>query len=79
MLMAFLLVVVVDNNVVSDDSMFFRDIYQCNKFSRAIEQQETLASGRNYYRQEKVTAYCIPKIVNKGNVFYDQRRTDNFN
>ena len=32
MLMAFLLVVVVDGEIVTTDEMLFKDIYRCNRF-----------------------------------------------
>ena len=41
--MAFLLVVVVNDEVISDDRMLFRDVYRCNKFARAIEKGKTVA------------------------------------
>ena len=34
--MVFLLVVVVEGEVVSDNGMLFRDVYRCNVFASAI-------------------------------------------
>tara|TARA_X000001388_G_C2181443_1_gene103769 strand:- start:318 stop:527 length:210 start_codon:yes stop_codon:yes gene_type:complete len=69
--MAFLLVVVVNNEVISDDKMLFKNIYRCNLFAKAIEQGKTSAYNRPSYRQQNITAYCIPKRVSENEVFYD--------
>ena len=66
MLMAFLLVVVVDNEIVSDNRMLFRSIYSCNIYASAIEQGKWSPTDRPYYRQQNVTSYCVPKMVPKG-------------
>ena len=63
MLMAFLLVVVVEGENVSDNRMLFKDIYRCNIFATAIEQGKWSPNNRTYYRQQNVTAYCVPKMV----------------
>ena len=63
MLMAFLLVVVVEGENVSDNRMLFKDIYRCNIFATAIEQGKWSPNDRPYYRQQNVTAYCVPKMV----------------
>ena len=69
--MAFLLVVVVNNEVISDDKMLFKNIYRCNLFAKAIEQGKTSGYNRPSYRQQNITAYCIPKRVSENEVFYD--------
>ncbi len=63
MLMAFLLVVVVEGETVSDNRMLFKDIYWCNIFATAVEQGKWSPNDRTYYRQQNVTAYCLPKMV----------------
>lgn len=69
--MAFLLVVIVDNNVVSDNKMLFRDIYRCNTFATAIESGKTRFRDKRYHPQQKITCYCVPRRVQKTEVFYD--------
>jgi len=71
LVLAFVLVVIVDKNVVSDNKMLFKSIYRCNIFSRAIEQGKTNAYDRPSYSQQNITAYCIPKRVSENEVFYD--------
>ncbi len=71
MLMVFLLVVVVDGEVVSDNEMLFRDVYRCNVFASAIEQGKWSPNDRPYYRQKNVTAYCVPKRVSKNQPLYE--------
>ena len=61
--MAFLLVVVVEGENVSDNRMLFKDIYRCNIFATAIEQGKWSTNDRTNYRQQNVTAYCVPKMV----------------
>jgi len=67
MIIAFLLVVVVGGETVSDDRMLFSSIYRCNEFAHAIE-QGTSSSGqiRRYRTQQNVSAYCIPRMVREG-------------
>ena len=43
--------------------MLFKDIYRCNIFATAIEQGKWSPNDRTYYRQQNVTAYCVPKMV----------------
>ena len=74
MILAFLLVVVVNSEIVSDDNMLFRDVYRCNFFAWAIESGRWHPESRFYkYRryQEGVTAYCIPRRVRDNVKFYD--------
>jgi hypothetical protein len=70
-LMAFLLVVVVNNEVISDDRMLFRDVYRCNKFARAIEKGKTRPDEYIYYSQKNISAYCIPRMVAPDTTLYD--------
>ena len=44
--MAFLLVVIVSGEVVSDDRMLFKSIYRCNEFAAAIEERLERGSSR---------------------------------
>lgn len=48
MVMAFLLVVIVDGATVSTPDMLFKNIYECNKFSLAIESGEPGPNQRPY-------------------------------
>jgi len=61
--MAFLLVVVVNKEVISDDTMLFEDVYRCNQFARAIEKGKIRRDENIYYNQKNLSAYCIPKMV----------------
>ena len=72
--LAFLLVVLVDSNktVESDPFMFFRDIYRCNQFAYAISSGQWSPKHRPYWRNHKITAYCVPRRVPEENTkFYD--------
>ena len=64
MVLAFALVVIVSNEVVSDERMLFRDVLRCNYFARQLE-------SKPEYERIKVTAYCIPRLVNETLIFYD--------
>lgn len=65
--MAFLLVVIVKGETVSDDRMLFSSIYRCNEFAIAIEEGRTSSRHIKKYRtQQNVSAYCIPKMVQRG-------------
>ena len=66
MILSFLLVVLVNNEVVSTDEMLFRDIERCVYFADAIEK-----SGYKNYRRKYVTAYCIPKMSTEEDIYYD--------
>jgi hypothetical protein len=63
--MAFLLVVVVNGEIVSDDRMLFKNVYRCNEFALAIEEGRMGPRNRRYSRNKNVTAYCIPRMINK--------------
>ena len=69
--MAFLLVVVVSGEIVSDDRMLFRDVFRCNVFSWANESGATGLRARRFRAQENVTAYCIPKMVNRNTELFE--------
>ena len=71
LILAFLLVVVVDNEVVSDEKMLFKNVYRCNLFADAIETGKTRYRDRRFNPQQKVTAYCIPRRVENTETFYD--------
>jgi len=62
--MAFLLVVIVSGETVSDDRMLFRSVYRCNEFALAIEEGRMGPRNKRYKRNQNVTAYCIPRMVN---------------
>jgi len=63
MIMAFLLVVVIDGEVVTTDDMLFRSIYTCNKYANAVERGESASDRQPYVWQENISAYCIPKMA----------------
>ena len=72
MIIAFLLVVVVNGETVSDDRMLFESIYRCNEFAIAIEEGRASSSQIKRYRmQENVSAYCIPKMVPRGTELFE--------
>ena len=71
MLMVFLLVVVVEGEVVSDNGMLFKDVYRCNVFASAIEQGNWSPNDTPYYRQKNVTAYCVPIRVSTKQFIYE--------
>lgn len=70
MLMAFLLVVIVDGTTVSTPDMLFENIYECNKFARAIERGELGPNQRPYKWQENISAYCVPKMIKKNTFLF---------
>jgi len=64
--LAFLLVVVVNGETVSDNRMLFQSIYRCNEFAIAIEEGRSSSENIKKYRiQKNVSAYCIPKMVSQ--------------
>ena len=74
MIFAFLLVVLVNEEVVSDDRMLFRSGYRCNFFAHLVETGRHKPKGneRIYNEQSNISAYCIPKMVSRRNTtFYD--------
>ena len=71
MLMAFLLVVVVDGEIVTTDEMLFKDIYRCNRFANAVERGESASDRQPYKWQENISAYCLPKMVDKDTELFE--------
>lgn len=71
MVLAFLLVVVVSGETVSDDRMLFRNIYRCNQFALAIEQGKIGPRNRRYITQQNVTAYCVPRMVPENTLLFE--------
>ena len=72
LVIAFLLVVIVDGEVVSDDRMLFRSVYRCNEFSAAIEGGR-ISPGRitRFKIQKNVSSYCVPKMVSKNTELFE--------
>ena len=66
MLHAFLLFVFVEGKLVSND-MYFYDIERCNFFASRISREY---GSRGYYRSSKITAYCLPKLVDSNTNIY---------
>jgi len=71
MILAFLLVVTVAGEKVSDDSMLFKNIYRCNAFATAIENGKKSPNDSRRNRQQNIIAYCVPKMVNEDSKFWD--------
>ena len=72
MIIAFLLVVIVSEETVSDDRMLFESIYSCNEFAIAIEEGRGSSENIKRYRMQKnVSAYCIPKMVPRGTELFE--------
>tara|TARA_R110000850_G_scaffold119381_1_gene236673 strand:+ start:385 stop:600 length:216 start_codon:yes stop_codon:yes gene_type:complete len=71
MLMAFLLVVVVDGEIVTTDEMLFKDIYRCNRFANAVERGESASDRQPYKWQENISAYCLPRMVSKDTELFE--------
>ena len=72
MIIAFLLVVIVSEETVSDDRMLFESIYRCNEFAIAIEEGRGSSKNIKRYRMQKnVSAYCIPKMVPRGTELFE--------
>ena len=65
MIIAFLLVVIVNGETVSDDRMLFKSIYRCNEFALAVEEGRMESSNKRFTKNRDVTAYCIPRMVNE--------------
>tara|TARA_R100000655_G_scaffold52422_1_gene90239 strand:- start:474 stop:788 length:315 start_codon:yes stop_codon:yes gene_type:complete len=71
MIMAFLLVVVVDNAPLNE-RFFFRMVDRCNFFAHMIESgQYKMVQNNRMSSQENVTAYCIPKYAPPNTKFWD--------
>jgi len=65
MIMAFLLIVMVDGELVSTNDMLFENVYRCNQFAKAIERGELGPDKQQYVWQENISAYCLPKTARK--------------
>jgi hypothetical protein len=71
MIMAFLLVVVVDNAPIQE-RFFFRTIDRCNFFAHMIESgQYKMVQNNRISSQQNVTAYCVPKYAKPNTKFWD--------
>jgi len=71
MILAFLLVVTVAGEKVSDESMLFKNVYRCNSFARAIENGKRSPHDSRRNKQQDITAYCVPKMVSEASKFWD--------
>jgi hypothetical protein len=71
MILAFLLVVTVAGEKVSEDSMLFKNIYRCNAFAIAIESGKKSPHDSRRNPQQNIIAYCMPKMVNTNSDFWD--------
>jgi len=71
MILAFLLVVMINGDIVSDDNMIFKNIYRCNAFATAIESGRKSQQDKRRYPQQNITAYCLPKMVDENSKFWD--------
>ena len=73
MILAFMLVAIVDGNVVSDEDMLFRSIYRCNQFAHALETGALSPRHSSYWvwRHKNIKSYCVPKLVEEDSTFYD--------
>ena len=71
MILAFLLVVTVAGEKVSEDSMLFKNIYRCNAFAIAIESGKKSPNDSRRNPQQNIIAYCMPKMVNIDSDFWD--------
>lgn len=70
MTIAFLLVVMVNGEVVTDDQMLFESIYRCNEFSAAVEEGRLSKNNKKFKTNKNVTAYCVPKLVTKDTLLF---------
>lgn len=68
MILSFLLVVLVNNEVVSTDDMLFRSVERCIYFAEALERSDY---RRRINYNKNVTAYCIPKMSTEEDTYYD--------
>jgi len=69
MIMAFLLVVIIDNKPLKDE-FFFRSVTVCNKFAYYVESGR-VNLGQSRQKQKNITAYCIPKKVRESTKTWD--------
>jgi len=59
----FLLTVLLDGVIVSED-MYFRDIFECSRYAKAIVYSKFELSKLYEPRVITLSAYCLPKLVN---------------
>ena len=71
MILAFLLVVTVAGEKISDDRMLFKNIYRCKAFATAIEHGKKSPNDSRRNPQQNIVAYCLPKMVNINSEFWD--------
>ena len=71
MIIAFLLVVIVSGETVSDGRMLFSSIYRCNEFAIAIEEGRGSSESKRYRMQRNITAYCVPQMVSKDTELFE--------
>ncbi len=68
MIIAFLLIVIVEGENISDDRMLFRNIERCIYFAQALERSDY---RRRTDYNKNVDAYCIPKMVPRGTELFE--------
>jgi hypothetical protein len=71
MVMAFLLIMIVDGEMIESNQFVFQSVYRCNQFARALETGETSFRYTFVRSQTKITAYCVPKMVPANTTFRD--------
>ena len=63
MIMAFLLIVIVDGEPLSEE-FYFRDVTRCNQFAYFVE-SGAVKIGNKQRNQKNISAYCIPKKIRR--------------
>jgi len=71
MVMAFLLIMIVDGELLENKQFVFKSVYRCNQFARALETGETSYRFSYVRSQTRITAYCVPKMVSPNTTFRD--------
>ena len=69
-ILAFMLVVIVNNNTLENEGWYFRYIYRCNQFAHAIEHGNVTFKDRRP-RQHNISAYCLPVMLPTTTKFWD--------
>jgi hypothetical protein len=69
MIMAFLLVVIVDNQPLKEE-FFFRSVTVCNKFAYFVESGQ-VPLGQSHRKQKNISAYCIPRKISSSTKTWD--------
>jgi len=64
MVHAFLLMLWLDDELVSDN-MYFFDVKRCNYFAKELEKQY---GNSKKYDKHNTVIYCLPKLVNSEEV-----------